>query len=69
MLENGFKIYEKILGGRFLEVVDTDKMQYGFMPGRGTVDGPEPKIRCYFLYFLTWKRLLIGSKESYLFCC
>ena len=33
-----FKVYEKILDGRLGEVVDTDKMQYGFMPGRGTVD-------------------------------
>ena len=28
----------KILDGRFREVVDIDKMQYGFMPGRGTAD-------------------------------
>ena len=29
---------EKILDGCLREVVDIDKMQYGFMPGRGTVD-------------------------------
>ena len=33
-----FKLYEKILNGHLREVVDTDKMQRGFMPGRGTVD-------------------------------
>ena len=27
-----------ILGGCSREVVDNDKMQYGFMPGKGTVD-------------------------------
>ena len=38
LLEHAFKLYEKILDGRLHEVVDIDKMQYGFMPGRGTVD-------------------------------
>ena len=37
-MEHAFKLYEKILDGRLREVVDIDKMQYGFMPGRGTVD-------------------------------
>ena len=31
-------MYEKVLDGRLSEVVDIDKMQNGFMPGRGTVD-------------------------------
>ena len=38
LLEHAFKSYEKVLDGRLREVVDIDKMQYGFMPGRGTVD-------------------------------
>ena len=38
LLEHAFKLYEKILDRRLREVVDIDKMQYGFMPGRGTVD-------------------------------
>ena len=38
LLEHAFKLYEKILDGRLRKVVDIDKMQYGFMPGRGTVD-------------------------------
>ena len=38
LLEHAFKLYEKILDGRLREVVDIDKMQYGFMPERGTVD-------------------------------
>ena len=54
-------------------MVDIDKMQYGFMPGRGTVDAVfilrrlkekfRAKISC-FLYLLTWKilfRLLCGE--------
>ena len=35
LLESVFKLYEKVLDGRLLEVVDIDKMQYGFMSGRG----------------------------------
>ena len=71
LLEHAFKLYEKVLDVRLREVVDIDKMQYGFMPGRGTVDAvfvlrnlvknSEPKISC-FLYLLTWKRLLIGCQ-------
>ena len=37
LLEHAVKLYEKILDGRLYEMVDTDKMQCGFMPGRGTV--------------------------------
>ena len=34
MLEHAFKLFEKILDGHLCEVVDIDKMQYRFMPGR-----------------------------------
>ena len=37
LLEHAFKLYE-ILEGRLREVVDIDKMQYWFMPGKETVD-------------------------------
>ena len=37
LLEHAFKLYE-ILDGHLREVVNIDKMQYGFMLGRGTVD-------------------------------
>ena len=53
---------------RLHEVVHIDKMQYGFMPGRGTVDAVfvlrrlteefRAKNKKLFLYLLTWKRLL-----------
>ena len=58
------------MDGPLHEVVDVNNMQYGFMPGRGTVDAvfalrrlvknSEPKIISCFSYLLTWKRLLIG---------
>ena len=37
-MEHAFKHYEKVLDGRLCKVADIDKMQYGFMPGRVTVD-------------------------------
>ena len=37
MFEHDFNLYE-VLDGRLREVVDIDKMQYGFMQGRGAVD-------------------------------
>ena len=37
LLEHAFKLYEKILDRRLREVLDIDKMQYEFMPGRETV--------------------------------
>ena len=38
LLDNAFKLYEKILDERLSEVVDIDKMLYVFIPGRGTAD-------------------------------
>ena len=38
LLEHVFKLHEKILDGHLQEVLDIDKMQYGLMPGRQTVD-------------------------------
>ena len=37
LLEHAFKLYE-VLDGRLREVVDIDKMQCEFLPGRRTVD-------------------------------
>ena len=32
------KILEKIIEGRLRKTVEIDPMQFGFMPGRGTID-------------------------------
>ena len=70
LLEDAFELYE-VLDGRLPEVVDIDKMQYGFMSGRQTVDTRfvlsrlSEKFRAIiscFLYLLTSKRLLIGCQ-------
>ena len=49
MLEHAFNLYEKVLDGCLCEVVDTDKMQYEFMPGRGIVDAKNTKLFFIFL--------------------
>ena len=38
LLEHGMKILEKIIEGRLMKTVEIDPMQFGFMPGRGTID-------------------------------
>ena len=38
LFKRAFKLHEKVLDGHLCEVVDVDKMQYGFMIGRGTAD-------------------------------
>ena len=38
LLEHEFKLHKKVLDGRLREVVDIDKMQYGFFRGRGSVE-------------------------------
>ena len=38
LLEYWMKILEKIIEGRLRKTVEIDPMQFGFMPGRGTID-------------------------------
>ena len=38
MLENAMKIVKKVLERRLRHMVKVDKMQFGFMPGKGTID-------------------------------
>ena len=38
MVEHAFKSYEKVLDGRLRKLVENDKMEYGFMPEKGTVN-------------------------------
>ena len=69
LLEHTFKLYEKVLDGCLREVVVIDKIHYGFVPGKGTVDAVfflrrfREKSRAnnswVFLYLLTWNRLYL----------
>ena len=38
MLEHAVKIVEKVLVRRLQRMVEVDEMQFGFMPGKGTID-------------------------------
>ena len=38
LLEHAMKIVEKVLEKRIWSMVNVDEMQFGFMPGKGTVD-------------------------------
>ena len=38
LLEHAMKVYERILEKRVREQVAIDEMQFGFMPGKGTID-------------------------------
>ena len=37
-MEQSTKVWEKILKGRFREIVEIDENQYGFQQGKSTVD-------------------------------
>ena len=50
LLEHGMKILEKIIEGRLRKTVEIDPMQFGFMPGRGTIDA-------IFTFQLTQRRI------------
>ena len=55
LLEHAFKLYDKVLDGCLREVVD---VQYGFMPGRGTVDAVFPPRRLTEKFRAKNKKLL-----------
>ena len=38
LLEHAMKIVERVLQRRFQELVNINSMQFGFMPGRGTIN-------------------------------
>ena len=38
LLEHGMKMFEKILERRFRKLITVNNMQFGFSPGKGTID-------------------------------
>ena len=38
LLEHAMKIVERVMEKRLRQMVTIDKMQFGFMPGKGTID-------------------------------
>ena len=61
LLEHAFKLYERVLDKKLREIVDIDKMQYGLLPVRGTVD------TMFVLRRLTEKYCSKGKKLYYVF--
>ena len=79
LLEHAFKLYEKVLDGRLGEVIDIDKMKYGFIPVIGTVDTvlvlwrlsekSRAKNKKLFFIFVDLKKAFNQvTKGSYSFC-
>ena len=77
-LEHAFKLYE-VLDGRLGEVIDIDKMKYGFIPVIGTVDTAlvlwrlseksRAKNKKLFFKFVDLKKAFNQvTKGSYSFC-
>ena len=74
LLEHAIKIVEKVLERRMRRMVKVDEMQFGFMPGKGTIDAVfilrrlreeylDKEKKLYTL--LTWRRHLTGSRGGY----
>ena len=63
LLEHVFKLYKKVLDWCLRKVVDIDKVQYGFMPGRGTVDAVCSFI-IKFIFCLFPSRICFGSTSN-----
>lgn len=74
LVEHAFKSYEKLLDGRLRKLVENDKMEYGFMPEKGTVNAVfilgrviekfSYKKRSSLLCLLILKKLLIKYQEK-----
>ena len=60
LLEHGMKIFERILEKRLRSKIEIDRMQCGFMPGRGTIDA---------IFILRQLQEKYISKKKKLFFC
>ena len=74
LLEHAMIIVERVLGSQIRTLVNLNEMQFGFMPGKGTVDAilivrrmleEYQKIdKKLYMCLLTWKKLLIECQEK-----
>ena len=68
------KIAERVLERRMRALVNLNKIQFGFMPGKGTIDAIfivrrmqeeyQRRTRSCICVLLTWKELLIECQEK-----
>ena len=63
LLEHGMKVVERVLERRIRNCVVVDEMQFGFMPGKGTVDALFVLRRLQEEYLCKEKKLY-----NYVFC-
>ena len=72
LLEHEMKIVEKVPERRMWHMVKVDEMQFGFMPGKGTIDAVfilrrlqeeylDKEKKLYICALLTWRRHFTGS--------
>ena len=59
VLEHCMKIYERILDKRLREQIEIDESQFGFMPGKGTVDP-------FLIMRLRQEKALEGNQKMYI---
>ena len=73
LLEHAMKIVERVLERRIRTLVNLNEMQFGFMPGKRTVDAlftvrrmqkNIKRTRSCICVLLTWKKLLIECQEK-----
>ena len=68
LLEHGMKVLERVLERRLREKVCIDGMQFGFMPGMGTVcctaDAGEVSGKKEILHLWIWRKRLIWYREK-----
>ena len=60
LLEHGLKVFDRILDCRIRNIVNIDKSQFGFMPGRGTVDAVFVVRQLQEKYLGKMKKLYLG---------
>ena len=62
LLKHGMKMVERLLVQRFKRMVIVDQMQFGFMPGKSTVDA-------IFIFRRTQKSYLVKNRKLFIFFC
>merc|ERR1711874_747497 len=60
LLEHGLKVFDRILDCRIRNIVNIDKSQFGFMPGRVTVDAVFVVRQLQEKYLGKMKKLYLG---------
>ena len=58
LMEHTMKLYERILDARLRKVISIDEMQFGFMPGKSTIDP-------IFILRQRQEKVLEGNRQTY----